>query len=169
MEFKYEILKETEKAKFIKVPYWEQTTDDKKKNKQKFFECWIPNVVLADSFKAKNFVINKKEEKRLYNGYQKAFYKMPISTKTLGEYAPEKTQSFYFVRDENKFEQMKKDLCSKYGFKTIDALIINNENIPVSREDEQLAGTYFNTPKFFIDKNEMPFIPKIKIIEYKNQ
>lgn len=43
--FNYEVLKETERAIFAKVPYFEATSDGVERNKQLFFECWIPKAV----------------------------------------------------------------------------------------------------------------------------
>ena len=45
-QFNFEALKETEKAIFAKVPYFEATSDGVKKHKQLFFECWIPKAVI---------------------------------------------------------------------------------------------------------------------------
>jgi hypothetical protein len=84
--FNYEIIKQTEKAIFAKVPYFETTSEGVKKHKQLFYECWIPKFII-DKGMAKSFVIAKRNEKRLSNPYQR-LCSMPGSWNTMGEYAP---------------------------------------------------------------------------------
>ena len=84
--FNYEILKETEKAIFAKVPYYESTSEYKKAHKQLFYEGWIPKSIIEKNT-VKSFVISQRNEKRLLNRYQRQC-EMPISWNTLGEYAP---------------------------------------------------------------------------------
>jgi hypothetical protein len=61
-QFNFITLKQTEKAIFAKVPYFEATSDGVKKHKQLFFECWIPKAVIEKGV-AKDFVIGKRNEK----------------------------------------------------------------------------------------------------------
>lgn len=109
--FNYEIIKETEKAVFAKIPFFEKTSDVKSKHKQLFYECWIPKTIL-DSGRAKEFVIGKRNEIRLSNPYQKRCI-MPISWNTIGEYAPTKDMS---SREEVDFDRLK-ELISFYEHK----------------------------------------------------
>jgi hypothetical protein len=90
IQFNFEVLKETEKAIFAKVPYFESTCTSVKKHKQLYYECWIPKFIIEKGI-AKDFVIGKRNEVRLSNPYQRRC-EMPNSWKTLGEYAPVKIE-----------------------------------------------------------------------------
>ena len=159
-QFNYEALKETEKAIFAKIPYFEATSDGVKKHKQLFFECWIPKAVIEKGA-AKDFVIQKRNTKRLSNSYQR-LGQMPISWQTLGEYAPIKTAQKIQIIDYDKLAQMIKFYENKYGA-NIRRLIIDGEGTSgvVSDEDEKI-----------INQLEFPamdkvHIPKKQITVYK--
>ena len=158
--FNFETLKETEKAVFAKVPYYEATSDAVKKHKQLFFECWIPKAVIEKGV-AKDFVIGKRNKKRLTNSYQR-LCEMPHSWKTLGEYAPIKTAQKIEVIDSDKLAELIKFYENKYGA-NLRRLVIDGEgsNGCVSDEDEKI-----------INQLEFPsmtkvYIPKKQITIYK--
>lgn len=138
-QFKFEVLKETEKAIFAKVPYFEVTSDGVKKHKQLYFECWIPKAVIEKGI-AKDFVIGKRNEKRLSNAYQR-LCEMPHSWKTLGEYAPIKTAQKIENIDYDKLAELIKFYENKYGA-NFRRLVIDGEgaNGYVSDEDEKIIN-----------------------------
>lgn len=152
-DFAYEILKETEKAIFAKVPYFETTSDCVKKHKQLFYACWIPKSII-DKGIAKDFVIGKRNEIRLLNAYQRRC-EMPNSWKTMGEYAPSKTAEKVEVIDYDKVAELIKFYENKYGA-NLRRLVIDGEgsNGYVSDEDEKIINqlefpslTKVHTPK----------------------
>ncbi len=137
--FNLEIIKETEKAVFAKVPYFETTSDSVKKHKQLFYECWIPKSVI-DKGIAKEFVIGKRNEIRLSNKYQR-LCEMPDCWKTLGEYAPVKSAQKVQVIDYNKLSELIKFYENKYGA-NLRRLVIDGEgtNGYVNDEDEKIIN-----------------------------
>jgi len=136
-QFNFEIVKETEKAIFAKVPYFKATSEYDKKHKQLFFECWIPKVIIQKGI-AKDFVIGKRNEKRLSNSYQR-LCSMPESWKTLGEYAPVKRAQKVEVIDYEELTKLIKFYENKYGA-NLRRLIIDEEgsNGYVSDEDAKV-------------------------------
>jgi hypothetical protein len=160
-KFNYEILKDTEKAVFAKVPYYEQTCEYTKSNKQLYYECWIPKSIL-DKGLAKTFVIGKRNELRLSNAYQRR-QQMPNSWNTMGEYAPVKQSYTIDVIDYDALAKLISFYESKYGA-TLRRLIIDGEgtNGYVSDEDE----TIIKQLEFASISKE--FVPKRKQIMYKN-
>lgn len=150
-QFNFEAIKETEKAIFVKVPYYEATSDGVKKHKQLFFECWIPKSVIEKGV-AKDFVISKRNEIRLSNAYQR-LCKMPESWKTFGEYAPLKTAQKIEVIDYDKLAELIKFYENKYGA-NLRRLVIDGEGVNgyVSDEDE-----------IIINQLEFPSINKVHI------
>lgn len=151
LEFQFELLKETDKAIFAKVPYFETTSDAVKKHKQLFFECWIPKAVI-DKGIAKNFVIGKRNEIRLTNAFQRK-QKMPESWKTLGEYAPIKNAHNLEVVDEEKVKELVQFYQDKYGA-SLRRLVIDGEGSKgcVADEDEKI-----------INQLEFPSLKKIHV------
>ena len=149
--FNFESIKETEKAIFAKIPYFETTSDGVKKHKQLFFECWIPKSIIEKGT-AKDFVIGKRNEKRLSNSYQR-LCEMPHSWKTLGEYAPIKTAQKIKVIDYDKLAELIKFYENKYGA-NLRRLVIDGEgtNGYVSDEDEKI-----------INQLEFPSMDKVHI------
>ena len=137
--FEFEILKQTEKAVFAKVPYFEATSDSVKKHKQLFFECWIPKYII-DAGVAKDFVIGKRNEIRLSNKYQR-LCEMPHSWKTMGEYAPTKTAQKIEVIDYDKLAELVKFYETRYGA-NLRRLVIDEEgaNGYVSDEDQKIIN-----------------------------
>ena len=137
--FNFETLKETEKAVFAKVPYFEATPENVKKHKQLFFDCWIPKSVIENGT-AKDFVIAKRNEKRLSNSYQR-LCDMPISWKTFGEYAPIKIAKKIEVIDYDKLAELIKHFENKYGA-NLRKLVIDGEGSTgyVSDEDEKIIN-----------------------------
>lgn len=137
--FNYEILKETEKAVFAKVPYFEATSEGVKKHKQMFYECWIPKSIIEKGI-AKEFVIGQRNEKRLSNPYQR-LCSMPNSWKTLGEYAPLKEAQKIEVLDYDKLAELIKFYETKYGA-NLRRLVIDGEgsNGYVSDEDTNIIN-----------------------------
>lgn len=160
--FSYEIIKETEKAVFAKVPYWEATSDYKKKHKQRFCECWIPKAVIEKGV-AKDFVIGKKNEIRLKNAYQRAMYNMPECWRTMGEYAPVKTKIIVNEIDYKKLELLRAELMAKYGVKDYDNGFFINPADNITDEIENLARIYRN-PESHIDS---PALPRIDVTYYR--
>jgi hypothetical protein len=158
--FNFEIIKETEKAVFAKVPYFETTSDIVKKHKQLFYKCWIPKAVI-DKGIAKEFVIGKRNEIRLSNKYQ-TLCKMPHSWKTLGEYAPVKSAQKIQVIDYYKLSELIKFYENKYGA-NLRRLVIDGEgnNGYVNDEDKKII----NQLEFPALKNA--HIPKKYITIYK--
>jgi len=138
-QFNFESIKETEKAVFAKVPYFESTHDRIKKHKQLFFECWIPKAVIEKGI-AKDFVIGERNKKRLSNSYQR-LCEMPNSWKTLGEYAPIKIAQKIEVIDYDKLAGLIKFYENKYGA-DLRRLVIDGEgsNGFVSDEDEKIIN-----------------------------
>jgi hypothetical protein len=159
-QFNFEALKETEKAIFAKVPYFEATSDGVKKHKQLFYECWIPKAVIEKGV-AKDFVIRKRNEKRACNPYQR-LCEMPHSWKTLGEYAPIKTAQKIEVIDYDQLTELIKFYENKYGA-NLRRLVIDGEgtNGYVSYEDEKIIAQ--------LEFPEMTkvHIPKKQITVYK--
>ena len=137
--FNFEALKETEKAIFAKVPYFEATPEGVKKHKQLFFECWIPKSIIEKG-SAKDFVIAKRNDKRLSNSYQR-LCEMPTSWKTIGEYAPIKIEKKVEVIDYDKLAELVKHFENKYGA-NLRKLVIDGEgsNGYVSDEDEKIIN-----------------------------
>lgn len=158
--FNYKVLKETEKAIYVEVPYYEQTSEFKKSHKQLYYECWIPKSVISQGG-AKNFVIGKRNELRLTNRHQK-HCSMPSSWNTMGEYAPVKTKYTVEIIDEDKLKEMVKFYENKYGA-CLRRLIQDGEgsNGYVSDEDEKII----NNLEFPSIKK--PFIPKKQETRYK--
>ena len=146
-KFNYEVVKETEKAIFAKVPYFQATLDTIKKHKQLFYECWIPKVVIEKGV-AKDFVIKKRNEKKFCY-----WQNMPHSWKTLGEYAPIKTPQKIEIIDYDKLAELIKFYENKYGA-NLRRLSIDGEgsNGYVNDEDEKI-----------IDQLEFPLLTKIHI------
>lgn len=159
MVFNFELLKETEKAIFAKIPYFEETSNTVKKHKQLFFNCWIPKSVIEKGV-AKEFVIGKRNENRLSNRYQR-LSEMPSSWKTLGELAPEKIAQKIEVIDRYKLLVLIKFYENKYG-SDLRRLIIDGEgkNGCVSDEDEKIINNLE-----FPSLNK-PNIPKKQITIY---
>lgn len=160
LQFNYEVLRESEKAIFAKIPYYEATSDEVKKHKQLFFECWIPKTIIEKGV-AKHFVIGKKNEKRLSNPYQK-LYEMPHSWKTLGEYAPIKTAHIHEYIDYDKLKELVTFYENKYGAK-LRTLLNDGEgsNGYVSDEDSKIILNLY-----FPDLNK-DGVPKKQITIYK--
>jgi hypothetical protein len=158
--FNYEVIKETEKAIFCKVPYFELTSEYKKAHKQLFFECWIPKSIIEKGI-AKSFVIGKRNEKRLSNPHQR-LCEMPRSWETMGEYAPIKVAQKIETIDYDKLIALVKFYEHKYG-ETLRRLVIDGEGINgfVSDDDEKI-----------IKQLEFPslnktYVPKKQEIRYK--
>lgn len=151
-DFNYEILKETEKAVFAKVPYYEKTSDSVKKHKQLFYECWIPKSIIEKNI-AKEFIIKSKNEKRLSNPYQR-LCKIPESWQTIGQYAPIKKEQKIDVIDYDKLNELIVFFENKYGSK-LNKLIIDEEGINgyVSDEDQKIINQ-LGFPA--INKNDIP-------------
>ena len=150
-QFNFEILKETDKANFAKVPYYEQTSDGVKKHKQLFFECWIPKYII-DKGMAKAFVISSRNEKRLSNPYQR-MCAMPNSWNTMGEFAPVKVAEKLEVIDYDKLKEVIEFYENKYGA-NLRRLVIDGEgkNGYVTDEDEKI-----------INQLEFPSLAKVHI------
>ena len=136
-QFKFETIRETEKAVLAKVPYYEATSEANKKHKQLYWECWIPKYAIEQGI-AKDVVIAKRNEMRLSNRYQR-MYQMPNSWKTFGEYAPIKVSHEIETIDEDKLAELVKFYENKYGA-TLRRLNIDGEgsNGCVSEEDERI-------------------------------
>jgi len=158
--FNFETIKETEKAIFAKVPYYEATSDGVKKHKQLYFECWIPKAVIEKGI-AKDFVIGIRNKIRLSNSYQR-LCSMPESWKTTGEYAPTKTSQKIEVIDYDKLAELVKFYETKYGA-NLCRLVIDGEGTKgyVSDEDEKILNQ-LQFPS--LSKNA---VPKKQITIYK--
>jgi hypothetical protein len=106
--FNYEVVRQTDKAVLAKVPYWEETYENKAKHKQLYHEMWIPKYVIdkGDSY-TKSWVIQERDKVRRTNAYQNKFGKMPHSWNRMGEYAPEKIKQTRDVYDEDKIKLMR--------------------------------------------------------------
>lgn len=114
-KFNYEILKQTDKAVYAKIPYWSSTGKYTKKHKQLWYESWIPKSVLASGDDtAKDFVLSQRKEKYAKSGFGK-FTKYNKDWDTLGEYAPVKTERKVQVVDENKRKEIISAAEKKYG------------------------------------------------------
>jgi hypothetical protein len=135
--FSHEVIKETENAVFAKVPYYEETNEYKKSHKQKFYECWIPKIVIT-SGNAKSFVFNKMNQTRLSNSYQKR-QNAPSSWNTIGTYAPLKVKQMIDIIDEEKFQEIVKSFEEKYGSPLLKLLhVAKGSKGEVSEEDYQV-------------------------------
>ncbi len=154
--FNFEILKETEKAIFAKVPYFEITSENVKSHKQLFYECWIPKSVIEKGT-AKAFVISQRNEKRISNPYQKRII-MPQSWNTLGDYAPKKTAQKIEVIDEDKLKLLVSSFEIKYG-KSLRSLINGDEEVS---DDDYKVMVQIGFPSI-----QKEFIPKKNLIIYK--
>jgi hypothetical protein len=159
-QFNYEILKETDKAVFAKVPYYEATSNGVKKHKQLFYECWIPKSIL-DRGTAKVFVIASRDEKRLSNPYQR-MCAMPNAWNTMGEYAPIKVAEKLEVIDHDKLKELIEFYENKYGA-NLRRLVIDGEgkNGFVSDEDEKIIN------QLEFPALSKPCVPKKQITIYK--
>lgn len=155
----YEVLKETEKATFIKIPYWEQTNDRVKKHKQLFYECWVPKSIL-NSDRMSAFILTEREKNRLKNAYQRKL-PMPASWNTLGQYAPEKKSIVVEEIDYDKLDTLRKELMLKYDVEHYDKDFFISPSNSVTDEVTDLARSYRN-PKI-----TDPVIPKKKVTYYK--
>jgi hypothetical protein len=163
-EFNYDILKETEKAVFVKVPYWESTNHFTKKHKQLWFECWVPKVLLTKTFvDIKNFVIATKEKICKTNSYQKVLYTMPSSFNTMGEYAPDKTKEIVEEIDYDKLNILRRELMTAYGVKVYDQGFFINPADNITDDVEKLAKVYRNP----CEHKGNPVIPLKKVSYYK--
>lgn len=88
-KFNYQILKETEKALFIKVPFFEVVNKDKNKiYNQQFYELWIPKSIInkGDAY-LKEYVLLQKDNARRLNPKERNI-SMPKCWQTMGQYAP---------------------------------------------------------------------------------
>lgn len=56
----YTIIQETEKAIKVRYPYWEKTSEYKKKHIQKWVSQWVPKAITAD--KMEGWIQNKMKE-----------------------------------------------------------------------------------------------------------
>lgn len=168
MKFNYEILKETEKAAFVKIPYWEMTSFLVKKNKQLWYECWIPKSVLTkDDSYIKWFVLDQRDKKRLMNACQKAFFKTPGTWASLGEFAPPKVEQSKIVFDNEKIDEIRQKLVADYGAKSFRQLVIDavhNYELRDLTDEEIDYIAAFEFPKL-----DDPRIPTKVEIYYINQ
>lgn len=161
MEFKYETIRETEKAILAKVPYWEATNEDCKKHKQHFFECWLPKSAIL-SGAAYSVAFNKIEEKRLSNPYQRGLrLPTPEKYKTMGQYAPVKEKVVVMVVDIEKCDQLKKELMIKYGCASYDRDFFIS---PVVSEDVSDLARILRNPENHIGNSIVPMKQHIKYI-----
>ncbi len=161
-KFNFEIISETEKAVFAKVPYWEPTSQYKKKHTQKFYECWIPKSVLAkDASYIQSFVLGARNDKRLKNAYQK-LSNMPSSWRTMGEYAPEKIKEVVVEVDGEKLMKLRAELMAKHNVKDYDQGFFINPGDDITIEIEALANAYRGSGKI-----EHPMVPKRNVTYYK--
>ena len=153
MEFNYEILKETDIAAYIKVPYYEETSEYVKKHKQLFYECWMPKSILSGA-NAKAFVLGKRNEIMVSNPYQRR-RSMPNSWNTLGQYAPLKAAQIIDVVDDVKYKELVKFYENKYGA-TLRRLIndvegangyVTEEDYPIIKELEFPSTNKPNVPR----------------------
>ena len=101
--FQYTTIRETNLAVFAKVPHWEATPESNRKNRQKWYMCWIPKSVLqeGDLNGIRNFLIRRYKEEKVLDYYRR-FTNVPDSFKTLGELAPAKTAVIIEVKDDKK-------------------------------------------------------------------
>jgi hypothetical protein len=160
VQFNFETIKETEKAVYAKVPYFEATSDAVKKHKQLYYECWIPKSIVTKGA-AREFVIAKRNEVRLSNPYQKRC-SMPSSWATMGQYAPEKVSKQIEVIDDAGLKDLISYYQQKYGA-SLSRLIIDGEgdNGAVSKEDERIL------PQLEFPALNKPSVPKKKITIYQ--
>lgn len=164
MPFLYEVLKETEKAIYAKIPYWEPTCNSTKKHKQKFVECWFPKFCIGDDTKLKKLVVKNLEEKRRSNGYQRVLYKTPFEKyDRLGQYAPEKTPHSKVIIDIEKCDLLRRELMAKYNVKDYDQGFFINPSDLITDEIEKTAKVLRN-PSSHI---ENPIVLKKTIILYE--
>lgn len=89
--------KETDKALFVKIPYWLETGKSKVQHEQKELNLWIPKSQIKN-----NIIPDWIIEKSLNDLKQKnSFININSIKKHLGEYAPKKEKIVEFVPDDN--------------------------------------------------------------------
>ncbi len=165
--FTFDVIKETEKAVYAKVPYWKPTPSNKPKHEQLFFECWIPKTVLeSDYYKLLNFVMRKKDEHRRQNAHQNRM-PTPDYYHNMGQYAPEKVCEERVIVDQDKLRKVVRKFTDQFGTNDMVYLMVHQwnkrTNQPLSEEDLKLVAFYYQASKHMDD----PRIPTVKIKLYK--
>lgn len=133
--FLYEVLKETEKALFIKVPYWKPTDCSKKKHQQLHLTSWIPKSVVSRGDQAmKDFLINAKAQARQANTWTQG-QRFPKFWLTLGQIAPSKEKKTRRVLDAEAHGIMVDKYHVKYNCESLRILWAQPDKYNVSDED----------------------------------
>lgn len=167
--FSYILLKETEKAIYAKVPYWKPTGEHVKKHEQEFFTCWIPKYILSkQDHQIQHFVIEKKEEIRKSNGYQRVLYTVPTYYKTFGYFAPLKEKYIREEIDSDKLSILRKELMVKCGVKDFDRILIDGPSDCIGSvlTDEECREIERYAVRIRNPKINDEIIPKKKVIYY---
>ena len=93
----FDVEKETDKALFVKIPYWLETGKDKPKHEQKELGLWIPKSQIKN-----NVIPQWIIDKTLQDLKQKnRFINTDSIKKHLGEYAPKKKKVEEYIPDDN--------------------------------------------------------------------
>lgn len=93
----FDVEKETDKALFVKIPYWLETGKDKPKHEQKELGLWIPKSQIKN-----NVIPQWIIDKTLQDLKQKnRFINTDSIKKHLGEYAPKKEKVEDWIPDDN--------------------------------------------------------------------
>lgn len=135
MEFTYTIEKETEKALFIKVPYWKPTDCSKKKHQQLHLKSWIPKSVVSRGDEAmKDFLISQKAQARQANTWTQG-QRLPKFWLTIGQMAPLKEQKTRRVLDAEAHRIIVDKYMLKYNCESLRILWAQPDRYQVSDDD----------------------------------
>jgi hypothetical protein len=93
----FDIEKETDKALFVKIPYWLETGKDKPKHEQKELTLWIPKSQIKNNVISQWIIDKSLQELKQKN----RFINVDSIKKHLGEYAPKKKKVEEYIPDDN--------------------------------------------------------------------
>jgi hypothetical protein len=138
ISFLYEVQNETEKALYIKVPYWKPTDSSVKKHKQLYLLLWLPKSVVArGDGDLKDFVIHSKAQARQVNSWTQG-KRLPDFWKTLGTLAPVKVKKTRRVLDADAYALMVDKYHVKYNVESLRILWAQPDRYNVSDDDHKI-------------------------------
>jgi len=92
----FSVEKETEKALFVKIPYWLKTNKDKSKHLQKDLGLWVPKSQIIENTIPMWVVDKYLQELKSKN----QFLNIDSIKNHIGEYAPTKNKIYEYIEDE---------------------------------------------------------------------
>lgn len=138
----YIIEKETEKAIFVKIPYWLETNKLKSKHEQRYLEFWVPKSQIQNDIIPEWIIEKQLKELESKNRY------IVISSikKHLGEIAPVKKQVIETIPDEEKQREYKnnwiKTLPKDYQHERLPIDSYYKNDPPPNKTDKELEREY---------------------------